>query len=149
MSTTAKKVAYTLDSTLQSVDEAEQRAGEFCCDCGYDEDEVQRIQMAVREAAINAVFHGNQCDPTKKVDLHFERTPESLSIVVRDQGEGLDLEKIPDPLAAENLLKPSGRGIFLIRSFMDDVRFRKLTPGTEITLIKHGGPSSAGKEDSK
>jgi serine/threonine-protein kinase RsbW len=69
--------------------------------------------------------------------LVFEKTPDALVITVADQGQGLDPSKIPDPLAPENLLKTSGRGIFLIRSFMDEVQFRTLQPGTEIKLIKH------------
>ena len=75
--------------------------------------EVMQISMAVREAAVNAVLHGNAYDPEKKVKLDFERTGNELVITIRDQGKGLDMAKIPDPLAPENLLKTSGRGIFL------------------------------------
>ena len=93
--------------------------------------------MAVREAAVNAVLHGNAYDPGKKVRIAFENTADSLVITIADEGKGLSPDKIPDPLAPENLLKQSGRGIFLIKSFMDEVRFRPLEPGTEITLVKH------------
>ena len=92
--------------------------------------------MAVREAMINAVLHGNAYDPAKRVNLTFEQTGGELIITIADQGKGLDPDEIPDPLAPENLMKQSGRGIFLMRAFMDEVRFRKLDPGTEITLIK-------------
>lgn len=69
---------------------------------------------------------------------------------MRDEGKGLDPEEIPDPLAPENLLKQSGRGIFLIRAFMDEVRFRNMEPGTEVTLIKKlSGDSRDGKEASQ
>jgi serine/threonine-protein kinase RsbW len=109
-----------------------------------------RISMAVREAAVNAVLHGNAYDPGKKVDLAFERTGDDLVITIRDQGKGMDLSKIPDPLAAENLLKTSGRGIFLIRSFMDDVQISPSQTGTEIKLIKHvHGSSGDAKEASQ
>ena len=76
----------------------------------------------------------------KKVTLAFERTAENLIITIRDQGKGLDVSKIPDPLAPDNLLKTSGRGIFLIRSFMDEVQISPSQTGTEIKLIKrvHG-----------
>jgi serine/threonine-protein kinase RsbW len=147
---TAKRVVYKLDSTLDSVNEAEQKASKLATESGLDEDEVQRVEMAVREAAVNAVYHGNAYDPNKKMTLALERTPESLIITVADEGKGLEEKEIPDPLAPENLLKPHGRGIFLIRSFMDEVRIRRLEPGTEITLIKHVRSLGAdGKEESK
>jgi serine/threonine-protein kinase RsbW len=147
---TAKKVVYKLDSTLDSVNEAEQKASQVATESGLEEEDVQRIEMAVREAAVNAVYHGNGYDPSKKMTLGIERTPESLIITIADEGKGLEETDIPDPLAPENLLKPHGRGIFLIRSFMDEVRIRKLQPGTEVTLIKHvRGVGSDGKEESK
>src|SRR3954452_13179353 len=150
LSMTAKRVVYKLDSTLDSVNEAEQKASQLATESGLDEDEVQRVEMAVREAAVNAVYHGNAYDPTKKMTFGLERTPESLIITVADEGQGLQESEIPDPLAPENLLKPHGRGIFLMRSFMDEVRIRRLEPGTEVTLIKHvRGLGADGKEESK
>jgi serine/threonine-protein kinase RsbW len=147
---TEKRVSYTLDSTLETVDSAEQAAGKVATEAGFDEDEVMRISMAVREAAVNAVLHGNAYDPAKKVSLVLERTAVDLIITIRDQGKGLDMSKIPDPLAPENLLKTSGRGIFLIRSFMDEVQIHPSQTGTEIKLIKHvHGASEGGKEASQ
>ena len=145
-----QKFSYTLDSTLETVDSAEQTASRMAIESGFDEEEVMRIAMAVREAAVNAVLHGNAYDPGKKVELDFERTRNDLVITIRDQGKGLDMEKVPDPLAPENLLKTSGRGIFLIRSFMDEVEIRPSQTGTEIKLIKHvHGPSAGGEEASR
>ena len=115
------RVSYTLDSTLETVNNAEETAGRMAAEAGFDDEEIMKISMAVREAAVNAVLHGNAYDPNKKVTLAFERTPDDLVIIIRDQGKGLEASKIPDPLAPENLLKTSGRGIFLIRSFMDVV----------------------------
>ena len=147
---TEHRVSYTLDSTLETVDSAEQAAGKVATEAGFDEDEVMRISMAVREAAVNAVLHGNAYDPGKKVSLVLERTALDLIITIRDQGKRLDMIKIPDPLAPENLLKTSGRGIFLIRSFMDEVQIHPSQTGTEIKLIKHvHGPSEGGKEASQ
>jgi serine/threonine-protein kinase RsbW len=144
-----RRVSYTLDSTLETVDSAEETASRIAAETGFDDDEVARIAMAVREAAVNAVLHGNAYDPSKKVRLDFEQTGHDLVITIRDQGKGLDLSLIPDPLAPENLLKTSGRGIFLIRSFMDEVQIRPSQTGTEIKLIKHvHGPSAGGKEAS-
>ncbi len=147
---TEQRVSYTLDSTLETVDSAEQAATRIAADNGFDEDEVMQIAMAVREAAVNAVLHGNAYDPGKKVRLDFERTGRDLVITIRDQGTGLDPAKIPDPLAPENLLKTSGRGIFLIRSFMDEVQIHPSQTGTEIKLVKHvHGPTGGGKEASQ
>lgn len=147
---TAKRVVYKLDSTLESVNQAERKASEIAFGAGFEEEDVLRIEMAVREAAVNAVYHGNSYDPGKKMTLGFEQTSEALIITVRDEGRGLDPAQIPDPLAPENLLKPHGRGIFLIRSFMDEVHIRKLHPGTELTLVKRvRGHAADGKEESQ
>jgi serine/threonine-protein kinase RsbW len=147
---TEHRVSYTLDSTLETVDSAEQAASRIAAETGFDEDEVMKIAMAVREAAVNAVLHGNAYDPGKKVNVDFETTGHTLVITIRDQGKGLDLSKIPDPLAPENLLKTSGRGIFLIRSFMDEVHIQPSQTGTEIKLIKHvHGPAGDAKEASQ
>ena len=144
------RFCYNLDSTLDTVDRAEQTASRIASENGFDEDEVMQIAMAVREAAVNAVLHGNAYDPGKKVELEFERTKRDLVITIRDQGKGMDLGSIPDPLAPENLLKTSGRGIFLIRSFMDDVEIHPSSTGTEIKLIKHvHGMTEGGKEASQ
>ncbi len=98
------------------------------------------VGVAVRESVINAIKHGNQNDATKHVFVEFEThemaVPE-LSIRVRDQGAGFDPEEVADPLAPENLLKSSGRGIFLIRNFMDDVRLQRAPEGgMEIRMVK-------------
>ncbi|MBZ5571847.1 MAG: ATP-binding protein [Acidobacteriia bacterium] len=147
---TEHRVSYTLDSTLETVDSAEQTAGRIAVEAGFGEDEVMQISMAVREAAVNAVLHGNAYDPGKKVKLEFETTGGDLVITIRDQGKGLDPAKIPDPLAPENLMKTSGRGIFLIRSFMDEVQIYPSLTGTEIKLVKHvPGAPGGGKEASQ
>jgi serine/threonine-protein kinase RsbW len=147
---TAMRVSYRMDSTLESVNQAEELAAKVASKAGFDEESVNRIAMAVREAAVNAVLHGNAYDPTKKVTIGFESTSVALVITVSDEGRGLNPDNIPDPLAPENLLKQSGRGIFLIRAFMDEVRIRSLKPGTEVTMIKNvQGEDAEGKEESK
>ena len=147
---TDHRVTYTLDSTLETVDSAETTATRIATEAGFGDDEVMQISMAVREAAVNAVLHGNAYDPGKKVKLEFERIGRDLVITIRDQGKGLDPAKIPDPLAPENLMKTSGRGIFLIRSFMDEVQIHPSQTGTEIKLVKHvPGSSGDAKEASQ
>jgi serine/threonine-protein kinase RsbW len=138
------RVSYTLDSSLESVNKIEQTAEQCAANAGFDEDSVGNIAMAIREAAVNAVLHGNSYDVNKTVKASFETTTDALTIRISDQGAGLDPDTIPDPLAPENILRGSGRGIFLIRAFMDEVKFRQLHPGTELTLIKHRPPVQTG-----
>jgi len=150
MAMAAQRVSYTLDSSLETIDSAEEKATRIATDLGFADDEVMQISMAVREGAVNAVLHGNAYAPDKKVTLAFEHTGDNLVITIRDQGDGMDLSKIPNPLAPENLLKTSGRGIFLMRSFMDVVEIRPSGTGTELTLIKHvHGSTAGGKEASQ
>jgi len=139
-----RRISYTLDSSLDSVNRLEQTAEQMAQGAGFDEDEVFRISMAVREGAVNAVLHGNSYDPEKHVTASFENTGNALVIKICDQGQGLDPATLPDPLAPENLLRGTGRGIFLIHSFMDEVHFRLLHPGTELTLIKHLAKAQTG-----
>jgi serine/threonine-protein kinase RsbW len=114
---------------------------------GLDEDASHWVGVAIRESVINAIKHGNRNDATKHVFVEFETivtaVPE-LSIRVRDQGEGFDPEAAANPLAPENMLKSSGRGIFLIRNFMDDVRLQAAPEGgMEIRMIKRVHSSGA------
>ena len=107
----------------------------------FDEDALTWMEVAVRESVINAIKHGNQHDRAKQVTVEFTTrpapTPEELVIVVRDQGNGFDPEGIADPLAPENLLKSSGRGIFFMRSFMDDVDLIRMPEGgMEVRMVK-------------
>lgn len=133
----ADRLRFALSSTMDSVAEIEAAAEKLAAGAGLDEDERFRFTMAVREAAVNAVLHGNDYDPGKRVTASFENTGKSLVIIIADEGKGLNPDSLPDPLAPENLLRGTGRGIFLIRSFMDEVHFRQLNPGTELTLVKH------------
>ena len=138
MSATSKgKRSFRLNSTMESVAEVEAAADKLAEEAGMCEDDRFHVTMAVREAAVNAVLHGNEYDPTKQIEVSLENTGSSLVFVIADEGKGVDPDELPDPLAPENLLRGTGRGIFLIRSFMDEVHFRQLHPGTELTLVKH------------
>jgi serine/threonine-protein kinase RsbW len=115
---------------------------------GLDDDAVHWVGVAIRESVINAIKHGNRNDASKHVFVDFEthpaRSAPELTISVRDQGEGFDPEEVADPLAPENLLKSSGRGIFLIRSFMDDVQLQRVPQGgMEIRMTKRVQPADA------
>jgi serine/threonine-protein kinase RsbW len=141
---TTSRVSFTLDSSLESINKIEQTAEMCAFRAGFDEDTVPHIAMAVRETAVNAVLHGNSYDTAKHITASFETTADALVIRIADQGPGLNPDELPDPLAPENILRGSGRGIFLIKAFMDEVHFRQLHPGTEVTLIKHRKPAQSG-----
>jgi serine/threonine-protein kinase RsbW len=126
---------------MDSVGVVEAQAERIAAGAGLDEDQVFHVTMAVREAAVNAVLHGNEYDRGRKIEGSLENTGADLIFIVSDQGRGFDPDHLPDPLAPENVLKGSGRGIFLIRSLMDEVHFRQLHPGTELTLVKHLAPA--------
>jgi serine/threonine-protein kinase RsbW len=108
---------------------------------GLDDDALHWVSVAVRESVVNAIKHGNKNDESKRVIVEFtpvpEHEPEELVIRVEDEGEGFDPDELADPLAPENILKSSGRGIFLIRSFMDDVRLQRgKERGMEVRMVK-------------
>ena len=108
---------------------------------GLDDDSLHWVSVAVRESVINAIKHGNSCDEGKRVHVEFTPldavAPPGIAIRVRDEGQGFDPDALPDPLAPENILKASGRGIFLIRSFMDDVQLMKgAEGGMEVRMVK-------------
>ena len=107
----------------------------------FDEDAVHWIGVAVRESVINAIKHGNRLDEAKSVSIEFAfvpaATPTELIVRVTDEGEGFEPGIVADPLAPENLLKSSGRGIFFMRSFMDDVVLRRGSEGgMEVRMVK-------------
>jgi len=108
---------------------------------GLDEDAVHWVGVAVRESVINAIKHGNRLDDSKSVTIEFAFVPAAMptELIVRviDEGDGFEAELIADPLAPENLLKSSGRGIFFMRSFMDDVRLERAPEGgMEVRMVK-------------
>ncbi|HWE00045.1 MAG TPA: ATP-binding protein [Bryobacteraceae bacterium] len=128
-------------STLESVDTAEGEILGAAARAGFDEDERHRIGMAVRECMVNAVVHGNRYNRNKLVHVAVTKSGGRFRIRITDQGEGFELTEIPDPLHENNLLRHSGRGLFLMGAFMDDLKVRKLQPsGTEVTLVKNVTP---------
>jgi serine/threonine-protein kinase RsbW len=140
-------------SSLDSVDLAEAEILRAAEQSGFDEDERHRIGMAVRECMVNAVVHGNRYNRNKKVHVNvsIESSGESsgkssgsrFTIRVTDQGEGFEMEEVPDPLHDNNLLRHSGRGLFLMGAFMDDLQVRRVPhEGTEVTLVKNLGPQA-------
>ena len=95
------------------------------------------VRLALEEAMVNAIKHGNRMEPDKQVFIACELTAEEISVVIEDQGDGFKLEDVPDPTEDENLENPGGRGIMLIRSFMNAVAYNDR--GNRLTMIKKLG----------
>ena len=108
---------------------ADQVGVDVARDAGFPEEELHKISMAVRETVVNAVVHGNRYSGHKRVHLQVSRLPDGMTVTVGDEGNGFDLTTLPDPLAEENLLHQSGRGILLIRAFVDEFDMRRLAAG--------------------
>ncbi len=134
-------VRLEFTSAVEMVDFVEVVSDHVGRTLGLDDDAIHWVGVAIRESVINAIRHGNRNDVSKHVFVEFRVAPadevSGLTICVRDQGEGFDPETLASPLEPDNLLKPSGRGIFLVRNFMDEVRWRRAPEGgMEIRMVK-------------
>ena len=151
MSGLTQRIEVTLETLLDSVDLAEDITLRVADAAGFDEEQRYRIGMSVREAVINAYTYGNQQERERKIFLTFELTPEKLIISVLDQGAGFSLDQVPNPLAEENLLKTSGRGLFLMQAFMDEFAVKcPSSGGAEVIMAKRypaapGGTGAASR----
>jgi serine/threonine-protein kinase RsbW len=134
---TEQTTRLVLPSRIEAVADAAAAVTDFVKGCGLDEQVAFGVDMAVREALTNAVVHGNQEDEHKSVEVIFGCGENALEIEIRDQGKGFDPASVPDPTEPANLLKTSGRGIFLMRTFMDEVDWcARPEGGTTVRLVK-------------
>ncbi len=130
-------IDLTLDSNLGSVDHAEELVVNAADRMGFDDEDQHKIGIAIRECMVNAVAHGNRYSAKKKVRLQVWTDSGKLIVHIGDEGNGFEAVAVPDPLAQENLLKHSGRGLLMIQAFMDEFIVRKREPaGTEVRLVK-------------
>jgi serine/threonine-protein kinase RsbW len=134
-------VRLQIPSNFELLDVIQVASDRLAVLAGLDEDATHWIGVAVRESVINAIKHGNREDHAKLVTIEFSLTPPAAptEFIVRvlDQGEGFEPQDVGDPLAPENILKSSGRGIFFMRSFMDDVVLRRASEGgMEVRMVK-------------
>ncbi len=106
----------------------------FGMDLGIDEDKMSGLMLSVTEATTNAIIHANKSDINKKVELDVIVSDGYITIKVKDEGKGFDPTKVPDPTEPENLLKDSGRGLYLMRIYMDDLKYNITPTGTETIL---------------
>ena len=107
----------------------------FSKDLGLSEEQLSVLLLAVTEATTNAIIHANKCDPTKLVKIHAQIEDSKLLIKIKDEGKGFDPTTLPDPTQPENLLKDSGRGVFLMKVYMDDVKYNVTPTGLETILV--------------
>ena len=142
----AQLIRLEFTSAFEMLDFVQVVSDHFARSVGLDEDSLHWVSVAIRESVINAIKHGNRNDASKRVFVEFQTAapgdvPE-LAIRVRDQGEGFDPEVVANPLAPENLLKSSGRGIFLIRNFMDEMQLQRAPEGgMEMRMVKRVLPT--------
>jgi len=137
MANSANRIEVTLETLLDSVQLAEGITERVARAAGFNDDDCLKIGMSVREGVINAFRYGNEEQRHKKIQLQFEFTDDKFVVHIADQGRGFDLRQVPDPLAEENLLKTSGRGIFLMRTFMDEFEVRRTAEGgAELVMAK-------------
>jgi len=122
----------TLKSTYEEVERVEHLLNALQDELGFGDDFYARLMLAVSEAATNGIVHGNELDASKIVDIKAYLNNGTLVFETTDQGKGFDPKEIPDPLAEENLLKTSGRGVFLMEEYADEVSYSD--NGTTLTL---------------
>ena len=134
---TVDTTELSLPSRIETVATAAAAVAEFIGRSGISDEAAFGIDMAVREAVTNAVLHGNRQDENKTVDISLKSSPDAVEISVHDQGPGFNPEEVPDPTANENILKASGRGIFFMRTFMDEVDWLiRPEGGTTVRMLK-------------
>ncbi|MBK5260803.1 MAG: ATP-binding protein [Thermoanaerobaculia bacterium] len=130
----SERIEITISSRFENIELVQVIAEHLCENAGVDEDGSHWVGMAVREAVANAIKHGNRLDLRKKVNATFDLRGDDLEITISDEGAGFDPGKVGDPLNPQNLMKTSGRGIFYIKTFMDEIHY-SFNPGGGTSLV--------------
>ena len=137
MAHVSEQVEITITSRFENIELVQVIAEHLCETSGLDEDGSHWIGMAVREAVANAIKHGNKLDTAKRVMARFSVADETLEIKISDEGNGFDPNSVDDPLNPENLMRTSGRGIFYMKTFMDEIGYTfEAGGGTSLTMKK-------------
>ena len=139
MSPQADEVRLEFPSRFEFLSVLNSVAEEMAQQMGFDEEALNAITIAVVEAGTNAIQHGNREDAAKATEVLFRKEPDRLVVVIRDEGDGFDPSQLGNPVSEENLFAESGRGVYILRSFMDEVDFRfpEGSTGTECQLVKY------------
>lgn len=127
-------VEFTIPSDLGEARNLQELIENQLRSCEYEDKEIFGIRLALEEAIVNAIKHGNRMDDAKKVHVRFLVSPERFEIGITDEGPGYDPDSLPDPLSEENLERPCGRGLFLMRHYMTEVTVHP--PGNRLTMSK-------------
>lgn len=130
----SERIEITISSRFENIELVQVIAEHLCENAGVDEDGSHWVGMAVREAVANAIKHGNRLDLRKKVTVTFDLRGDDLEITISDEGAGFDPGKVSDPLNPQNLMKTSGRGIFYMKTFMDEIHY-SFNPGGGTSLV--------------
>lgn len=125
-----------IKSDLRNVARVEKVTEKIANHMHFTDEEKDSLAIAVTEIVGNAIVHGNKRDKTKRVTIDFEYKDKTIAVIIQDEGEGFNVGEIANPLEPENLLKESGRGIFIVRALMDVVEFKNTGTGTQVRLIK-------------
>lgn len=122
----------TLKSSYEEIAKVEGLLNDLQSELGFNDEFYARLMLAVSEAATNGIVHGNQLDESKSLEISAFKDGDLLIFETRDEGDGFDPETLPDPLAKENLMKTSGRGVFLMEEYADEVEYSD--GGTKLSL---------------
>ncbi|HIE27864.1 TPA: ATP-binding protein [Candidatus Poribacteria bacterium] len=128
-------IRLEIPSEIQLIYVLDAVVSEILREMEFDDEAVEQANLAVIEAGTNAILHGNSSDPNKRVYFQFLVGEDKLTVIVKDEGEGFNPDLVPNPLDLENLLSTSGRGIFLMRTFMDEVNYSE--NGTKVQMVKY------------
>ena len=133
---TGKNKKLVLASKPEAVEEIEKLAADAATLAGFNQEEQDSLAIAVTEMANNAVIHGNKRDLNKKVHVTVEVVDTEVRMTIRDEGKGFNPDTLSNPLDPENLLRESGRGVFIVRSLKDELSYDFSHGGTQVTIIK-------------
>jgi serine/threonine-protein kinase RsbW len=140
METRESTLTIRFQSNLDYTELVESLTNDLTTLAGCTADQGYFIEMSIREIVSNAIQHGNKCDLGKFVNIEYRFNKENFQVQIEDEGNGFDFDHLPDPCNPENLLKSSGRGIFLVRSFMDDFSLDYIpNQGTRVRFTKKLG----------
>ncbi len=132
-----------LPSKLEKMSEVEKLCRRISRRSGLDEDSCDNLAIAITELVNNAMVHGNQLDPTKKVYIRVQYFADAVRVSIEDEGPGFQVEELPDPTTPQNLWKENGRGIYLVRNLVDQVEFHQTSRGMEIVITEFLKPPRA------
>jgi len=130
-----KEYSIEITSDPNNLITVEEFINYFARDVNLDEEKIQHLLLSVTEATTNAIIHANRCQLNKKVSINILNEDDKITVAIKDEGNGFNPNSIPDPTKPENLMKDSGRGIYLMRFYMDELKYNVTPTGTETILI--------------